>query len=59
MTAQQRRLRRENYCEENCVINFSEKTCDDKKIKIAYYGTIQDLYDWEYQRANNPYDYQD
>ena len=32
---------------------------DDKKIKIAYYGTIQDLYDWEYQRANNPYDYQD
>ena len=31
----------------------------DKKIKIAYYGTIQDLCDWEYQIANNPYDYQD
>ena len=48
LSVQQRRLRRENYCEENSYIPFSEKTCDDKKIKLEYYGTIQDLYDYEY-----------
>lgn len=46
MTHQQKRLRRE-YTEDNGV-PFSEKTCDNKKIKLTYYGTIQELYDAEY-----------
>ena len=45
MTYQQKRLRRE-WTEYNGV-PFSEKTCDNKKIKLEYYGTIQDLYDYE------------
>lgn len=57
MTYQQRRLRRENYNEGNCFIQFSEKTYKDKDIKLAYYGTIQDLYDCEYQHENG-YDYE-
>lgn len=47
LTHQQRRLRRE--CNVNCGVPFSEKTCNDKKIKLQYYGTIQDLYDEEYK----------
>ena len=47
MTHQQRRLRRENFNGED-YIPFSEKTCDYKTQKIAHYGTIQDLYDIEY-----------
>ena len=46
MTRQQKRLRRENFCGDEYV-HFSEKTCDDKNIKLEYYGTIQDLYDYE------------
>ena len=45
LTNQQKRLRRE-YTEDNGVI-FSEKTMNDKDIKLEYYGTIQDLYDYE------------
>lgn len=56
LSRQQRRLRRENYCEENSFIPFSERTCDDKKIRLAYYGTIQDLYDYEYQYENDDYE---
>lgn len=52
LSVQQRRLRRENYCEENSYIPFSEKTCNDKEIKLVYYGTIQDLYDYEYNVKN-------
>lgn len=56
MTQQQRRLRRENFCEENSFVPFSEKTCDIKATKIEYYGTIQDLYDYEYDTENRYYD---
>ena len=45
LTNQQKRLRRE-YTEDNGII-FSEKTMNDKDIKLEYYGTIQDLYDYE------------
>ena len=47
MTYQQKRLRRE-WTEYNGV-PFSEKTCNDKQIKLEYYGTIQDLYDGEFE----------
>lgn len=47
MTHQQKRLRRE-YDLENEGVMFSERTCNDKDIKLEYYGTIQDLYDSEY-----------
>ena len=46
MTRQQKRLRREDYRGDE-YIHFSEKTCNDKDIKLEYYGTIQDLYDYE------------
>ncbi len=46
MTHQQRRLRRERNTDN--AIYFSEKTCDNRKIKIEHYGTIQDLYDYEF-----------
>ncbi len=46
MTRQQKRLRRENFRGDE-YIHFSEKTCDDRNIKLEYYGTIQDLYDYE------------
>lgn len=46
MTNQQRRLRRE--WEEFNGVPFSEKTYKDKDIKLEYYGTIQNLYDYEY-----------
>ena len=52
LSMQQKRLRRENYCEDNCIVPFSEKTCDYKSVKITHYGTIQDLYDYEYQCEN-------
>lgn len=51
MTHQQKRLRRE-YTEDKGV-PFSEKTCDNKKIKLTYYGTIQELYDAEYGYEEN------
>ena len=54
MTRQQKRLRRENFCGDEYV-HFSEKTCDNKKIKLEYYGTIQDLYDYEELK----YDYEE
>ena len=50
MTHQQKRLRRE-YSEDNGV-PFSEKTCDNKRIKLEYYGTIQDLFDSEFEEEN-------
>lgn len=50
LSIQQKRLRRENYCEDNSIIPFSEKTYGNKEIRLTYYGTIQDLYDYEYQR---------
>lgn len=46
MTHQQKRLRREYT--EDMGVPFSEKTCNNKEIKLAYYGTIQELYDTEY-----------
>ena len=49
MTHQQMRLRRENFCGED-YIPFSERTCNDRDIKLEYYGTIQDLYDYEFLR---------
>jgi len=55
MTHQQKRLRRE-YTEDNGV-PFSEKTCDNKKIKLEYYGTIQELYDNEYNYDKDREDY--
>lgn len=53
LSKQQRRLRRENF-DGGIYVPFSEKTCDNKKIKITYYGTIQDLYDKE---CSCQYDY--
>lgn len=50
MTYQQKRLRRE-YSEYN-GIPFSEKTYQDKDIKLEYYGTIQDLFDSEFEEEN-------
>lgn len=50
MTHQQKRLRREYS--ENIGIPFSEKTCNDKDIKLEYYGTIQDLFDSEFEEEN-------
>ena len=50
MTHQQKRLRREYT--EDMGVPFSEKTCDNKKIKLTYYGTIQELYDDEYNYDN-------
>jgi hypothetical protein len=50
LSMQQKRLRRENYCEDNLTIPFSEKTYGNKEIKLMYYGTIQDLYDYECQK---------
>ena len=52
LSMQQKRLRRENYCEDNLIVPFSEKTCDYKTVKIMHYGTIQDLYDYEYEQEN-------
>ena len=52
LSMQQKRLRRENYCEDNSIVPFSEKTCDYKTVKITHYGTIQDLYDYEYEQEN-------
>lgn len=54
MTHQQRRLRREYDLENGMGVMFSEKTCNDKDIKLEYYGTIQNLYDDEY----NIYEYE-
>lgn len=51
LTRQQRRLRQENYCGDD-YIPFSERTCNDKEIKLVHYGTIQDLYDYEYNAKN-------
>lgn len=51
MTYQQKRLRRE-WTEYNGV-PFSEKTYNDKDIKLEYYGTIQDLYDYEFEIETN------
>ena len=50
MTNQQKRLRRE-WSEFN-GIPFSEKTYQDKDIHLEYYGTIQDLYDFEFEEEN-------
>ena len=47
LTPMQKRLRRE-YVEFN-GIPFSEKTYKDKDIHLEYYGTIQDLYDYEFE----------
>ena len=57
LSKQQKRLRKENYCIDNCKIDFSEKTCNDKDIKLAYYGTIQDLYDYEFEKDNQQREY--
>ena len=54
MTYNQRRLRREKNDYE-CGIFFSEKTMYDKDIKLEYYGTIQDLYDYEFNLEEKLY----
>lgn len=51
LTRQQRRLRREDYNGDSYV-PFSERTCNDGEIKIEFYGTLQDLYDIEYNAEN-------
>ena len=53
MTHQQRRLRREYDTNGEMGVMFSEKTCDNRDIKLEYYGTIQDLYDMEYNIYEN------
>ena len=50
MTYKQRRLRKEKY-DYNCGVMFSEKTMYDKDIKLVYYGTIQNLYDYELENT--------
>ncbi len=46
MTHKQKRLRRESN-DYQSYVPFSERTCDDNKIKLTYYGTIQDILDYE------------
>ena len=61
MTRQQKRLRRENYCGDDIYCN--KRTYRNREIKskyhqivqdvlnnLEYYGTIQDLYDYEFER---------
>jgi hypothetical protein len=54
MTHQQRRLRRENYNGDDYV-PFYDRTYENRQIKLAYYGTIQDLYDLELQEGYDEY----
>lgn len=51
LSRQQRRLRQENF-HGDVYVDFSEKTCNDGQIKLVYYGTLQNLYDYEYNIEN-------